>query len=70
MYNKPISLQLMVPTYEVFMLIMNPVRQLQIGVYQTDLPAVAVGVVAVDPGLRPSKLAKCASKASSKLLGA
>jgi len=34
------------------------------------LPAVAVGVVAADPGFRPSKLAKWASRASSKLLGA
>ena len=34
------------------------------------LPAVAVGVVAADPGFRPSKFAKWASRASNKLLGA
>ena len=34
------------------------------------LPDVAVGVVTVEPGLRPSKLAKWASKASRRLLGA
>ena len=34
------------------------------------LPAEAVGVVAAEPGFRPSRLAKWASKASNKLLGA
>ena len=37
---------------------------------KNHLPAVAVGVVAAEPGLRPSKLAKWASRASNKLLGA
>ena len=45
------------------------------GVFSTQrsieyLPAEAVGVVAAEPGFRPSRLAKWASKASNKLLGA
>ncbi len=38
----------------------------------SHLPAAAapVGVVAFDPGFLPSRLAKCASSASSRLLGA
>ena len=34
------------------------------------LPAAPVGVVAFDPGFLPSRVAKWASRASSRLLGA